>query len=142
MPSLQNSLVALFAFLATTSALPQAASSSDTASSTPTTSSAVETTTRIPDPLYPIGDGLAEGDLIPGANYSLIAALKASPNAVTRIAMLDDDQFVFDFLNPPDNPFANATGRGGSLINAFSITFPALVNSGMSMAVGFTKPCG
>jgi len=137
-----TSLLSFLAILKQGAALPQV-SGTGSGSSSPTTSSAVETSTRIPDPLYPLGTGMPYGEIAPGVNYSLIAALRASPNAVTRIAMLEDSDFVFDFLNPPtDNGFASLDGRGGSLINAFSSTFPALIDNGMAMAVGFTKPCG
>lgn len=144
MLSFQPAFLALFALPTTIYALPQAPSANIN-TSTPTTSTTIESTTRIPDPMYGAagGSGLSIGQVIPATNYSLIAALRASPNQVTRIALLEDSDFVFDFLNPPnENPFANQTGRGGSLINAFSVDFPALVDTGMAMAVGFTKPCG
>ncbi|KAI0750705.1 RmlC-like cupin [Daedaleopsis nitida] len=67
-----------------------------------------------------------------------VAALRAAPLQVDRVKILADDKdFVFDFLK------ANATkGGGGSTVGATAGNFPALVNNGMAMTVGFLGPCG
>jgi hypothetical protein len=57
-------------------------------------------------------------------------------------ALLPNSAFKFDFINPPEIPFAKLAGRGGTLVNAASITMPALIGNGASAAIGFTKPCG
>jgi hypothetical protein len=94
------------------------------------------------DPDFPLPQPLPFNGTIPGIDYDLIAKLRTSPNAVTRAALLPDSAFKFDFINPPNVPFARLQGRGGTLANAVSLTMPALIGNGASMAVGFTKPCG
>jgi hypothetical protein len=98
-------------------------------------------TTRVPDPEFPLPSPWPYGYKNPNINYELIAALKASPNHVTQTALLNDSDFMFDFMNPPSEA-SILEGRGGILVNAFSTDFPALVGNNMAMAVGFTKPCG
>lgn len=94
------------------------------------------------DPEFPIPQPLPFNGTVPGLDYALFAALKTSPNAVTRAALLPDSAFKFDFINPPDVPFARLEGKGGTLVNAISLTMPALVGNGAAAAIGFTKPCG
>jgi hypothetical protein len=94
------------------------------------------------DPDFPLIQPLAFNATLPGVDYDLIAKLRTSPNAVTRHALLPDEAFKFDFINPPDVPFVKLSGRGGTLVNALSLTMPALVGNGASAAIGFTKPCG
>ncbi|KAH6674910.1 RmlC-like cupin domain-containing protein [Halenospora varia] len=129
------SAVVTLAGLCSTSPTPES-------SVTLTSTSAKSSSTRGPDPEFPIPGEVPFNTTFPNTDYALIAALKTSPNAVTRTALLRDEQFKFDFLNPPAQGFATLEGRGGKLVNAFSITFPALVGNNMAMAVGFTKPCG
>jgi len=94
------------------------------------------------DPDFPILQPLPFNATIPGIDYDLIAKLRTSPNAVTRAALLPDSAFKFDFINPPNVPFAKLQGRGGTLTNAIGLTMPALIGNGAAMAVGFTEPCG
>ena len=94
------------------------------------------------DPDFPLFPALPYNATMPGVDYDLIAKLRTSPNAVTRHALLPDDAFKFDFINPPNNPFAKLEGRGGRLINAFGVTMPSLIGQGASAAIGFTEPCG
>lgn len=89
------------------------------------------------DPEFPIPQPLPFNATIPGVDYDLIARLRAAPNAIARIAMLRDEDFAFDFINPPKNSVVE--GRGGNLVNAVVSTMPALVENGMALAVGFTK---
>jgi len=72
--------------------------------------------------------------------------LKTAPTAVSRLALLSDDQFVFD-----TNPFRNgedmhhpgvSIGDGGRTINAFAGNFPAIIGHGISMTLGIIEPCG
>jgi hypothetical protein len=91
---------------------------------------------------FPIPQPLPFNATIPGVNYALIAALKDAPNAIARIALLEDSDFTFDFISPPDIFGAKLEGKGGTLVDAFSDTMPALTGNGMGLAVGFTKPCG
>jgi hypothetical protein len=94
------------------------------------------------DPDFPLIQPLAFNQTLPGVDYDLIAKLRTSPNAVTRHALLPDGAYKFDFINPPDIPFVKLSGRGGTLVNALSLTMPALIGNGASAAIGFTKPCG
>lgn len=94
------------------------------------------------DPDFPLPPALPFNTTIPGVDYDLIAKLRASPNAVTRHALLPDDAFKFDFINPRDIPFAQLKGRGGTLVNALGLTMPALIGNNAAAAIGFTKPCG
>lgn len=94
------------------------------------------------DPDFPLFPPLPYNTTVPGVDYDLIAKLRASPNGVTRHALLPDEAFQFDFINPPNNPFAKLEGRGGRLINAFGVTMPALIGQGASAGIGFTEPCG
>jgi len=60
---------------------------------------------------FPIPQPLPFNGTLPGVNYELIAKLRDAPSAVARIAMLDDKDFFFDFLNPPLN-IANTILQG------------------------------
>jgi len=91
---------------------------------------------------FPLPQPLPFNGTIPGVDYDLIAKLRTSPNQVTRHALLSDDAFKFDFINPPKIPFAKLQGKGGTLVNALSLTMPALIGNGAAAAIGFTKPCG
>lgn len=94
------------------------------------------------DPDFPLPPPLAFNQTLPGVDYDLIAKLRTSPNAVTRHALLPDSAYKFDFINPPNIPFSTLKGRGGTLVNALSLTMPALIGNGAAAAIGFTKPCG
>ena len=81
------------------------------------------------DPEFPLPQPLPFNATLPGVDYELFAKLKTSPNYVTRAALLPDDAFKFDFINPPNVPFAKLEGRGGTLVNALGLTMPALVGN-------------
>ncbi|KAJ7835530.1 RmlC-like cupin domain-containing protein [Mycena olivaceomarginata] len=70
----------------------------------------------------------------------LVADLRDAPTAVDRVNLLPkDSQFVFDFFDPA----AKATvGKGGKIVTANAATFPAVIDNGAAMAVGFLEPCG
>ncbi|KAE9378299.1 RmlC-like cupin [Stipitochalara longipes BDJ] len=92
---------------------------------------------------FPIPQPLPFNATLPGVNYELIAKLRDAPNAVARIAMLEDKDFFFDFISPPLNVAGTiAQGKGGKFIAASASNMPGLVDNGMAMAVGFTKACG
>ncbi|KAG4412326.1 hypothetical protein IFR04_014545 [Cadophora malorum] len=55
-------------------------------------------------PEFPLPPPLPFNGTIPGVDYDLIAKLKTSPNAITRIALLKDSDFAFDFISPPNIP--------------------------------------
>lgn len=74
-------------------------------------------------------------------NLDLIAALVTAPLQLDRIALLKDEDFSFDFRNPPGD-IQVATGNAGRVVVANRKTFPALIGTGSSMAMGFLGPCG
>jgi len=70
-----------------------------------------------------------------------VAQLRLAPTAVDRInALPDDKQFVFDFFNPPTT-VGIVTGAGGHTVAASSGNFPAVVDNGIAMTIGFLGPC-
>ena len=76
-------------------------------------------------------------------NLDLISKLELAPTAADRVntlLALGDDQFVYDFLAPPDG--ATTTGLGGHTVKSDRKTFPALIGTGVSMTLGFIGPCG
>ncbi|PVH83674.1 hypothetical protein DL98DRAFT_512864 [Cadophora sp. DSE1049] len=91
-------------------------------------------------PEFPLPPPLPFNGTIPGVDYDLIAKLKTSPNAVTRLALLKDTDFAFDFISPPNIPGIEFRGEGGFFVNAQGLSMPALIENGMSLSVAFTKP--
>ena len=69
-----------------------------------------------------------------------IALLTTAASEEDRIDLLSDSDFVFDFLNPPDN--AIVSGPDGRIIAAKRKTFPALVGNDVAMSIGILGPCG
>jgi oxalate decarboxylase/phosphoglucose isomerase-like protein (cupin superfamily) len=63
-----------------------------------------------------------------------------APTAKDRVALLTNTDFVFDFFNA--TPAAVTSGEDGSITLARRDTFPALVGSGLAMALGRIGPCG
>ncbi|OCH89623.1 RmlC-like cupin [Obba rivulosa] len=80
---------------------------------------------------------LAEGAADPGV-AQLVAQLRDAPTAVNRLALLQDGDFVFNFLNATTGV---TTGAAGHTVAASSSNFPALIDNGMAMTVGFLGPC-
>ncbi|KAF3901789.1 Spherulin-1A [Arthrobotrys entomopaga] len=74
-------------------------------------------------------------------NLDLIASLITAPLQLDRIALLKDEDFVFDFRNPPGE-IQVATGNAGRTVIANRKTFPALIGTGSGMSLGFLGPCG
>ncbi|THH00092.1 hypothetical protein EW026_g2390 [Hermanssonia centrifuga] len=68
-----------------------------------------------------------------------VASLRAAASNVDRIKLLQDNEFVFDFLHAA---VGETTGAGGHTVAASSTTFPALIGNGMAMTIGFLGPCG
>ncbi|KUJ07612.1 spherulin-1B [Mollisia scopiformis] len=77
-------------------------------------------------------------------NPTLFQELVLAPNAAARIALLTDDEFVFDFADPCKTTSKQGVtaGLGGETVRADHATFPALVGSGGSVTMGFLKGCG
>tara|TARA_R110002060_G_scaffold32924_2_gene43610 strand:- start:926 stop:1261 length:336 start_codon:yes stop_codon:yes gene_type:complete len=78
-------------------------------------------------PEFPLPPPLPFNGTIPGVDYDLIAKLKTSPNATTRIALLKDSDFAFDFISPPNIPGIEFKGEGGFFVNAQGLSMPALI---------------
>jgi hypothetical protein len=74
-------------------------------------------------------------------NIDLIHQFELPPTAVDRINLLNDTDFVFDFLAPPPGD-AITTDKGGHTVKADRKLFPALIGTGVSMTLGFIGPCG
>ncbi|KAK6533274.1 hypothetical protein TWF694_002227 [Orbilia ellipsospora] len=85
-----------------------------------------------PEPTY---TGRAYGQL------DLIAKLVTAPLQADRIALLRDEDFIFDFRNI-EGTIQVATGNAGRVVVANRKTFPALIGTGSGMAIGFLGPCG
>lgn len=75
------------------------------------------------------------------SGLTLFQQLVLAPNAVDRLALLKDEDFVFDFSD--NTRTAGVTkGDGGKIVRADHATFPALVGQGGAVAIGFLGPCG
>jgi len=74
-------------------------------------------------------------------NLELIASLITAPLQLDRVALLKDEDFVFDFRNPLGD-IQVATGNAGRTVVANRKTFPALIGTGSGMSMGFLGPCG
>ncbi len=74
-------------------------------------------------------------------NQTIIDALELAATAKDRVNLIPNDaDFVYDFnIAPPD---AITTGKGGHTVKADRKAFPALIGTGVSMTLGFLKPCG
>lgn len=83
----------------------------------------------------------------PPANQALIEKLELAATSVDRFTILaaeDPAHLKFDF-NLAANPPANASGpppAGGQVVVANRKNFPAVIDLGISNAVGFMNPCG
>jgi len=75
------------------------------------------------------------------ANLELISSLITAPLQLDRIALLKDQDFIFDFRNPLGK-IQVATGNAGRVVVANRKTMPALIGTGSAMAMGFLGPCG
>ncbi|KZV60340.1 RmlC-like cupin, partial [Peniophora sp. CONT] len=71
----------------------------------------------------------------------LVANLREAPTEVDRFRLVEDDQFLFDFVNP-NTTVGVTNGAGGHTVAATSENFPAVVGNGVSMTIGFLGPCG
>ena len=78
----------------------------------------------------------------PRDTKNLISQLLTASTEVERINILSQDSdFIFDFINPPNNK-TTSLGKGGQLVVANRGIFPALTGHGIAMAVGTIGPCG
>lgn len=72
---------------------------------------------------------------------ALISQLMTAATQVQRVELLEDKDFVFDFVNPPTLK-TTAAGKGGKSVTAHRGVFPALIGAGIGMTIGFIEPCG
>ncbi|KAH7317707.1 RmlC-like cupin domain-containing protein [Rhexocercosporidium sp. MPI-PUGE-AT-0058] len=81
----------------------------------------------------------------PRADLTLIQQLLLSPTSASRLSLLSDTDFKFNFndttLHGAGTPGVTS-GRGGRLVSANAATFPILLKQGGAMSVGFIGPCG
>ena len=71
-----------------------------------------------------------------------ITALRAAPNAVERLAILDKlppEQTIFDF---EQSTVGVTTGKDGMTVSATASNSPMLFGHNLAMTVGFLGPCG
>jgi len=78
-----------------------------------------------------------------GSAYAQLSAafvgeLRDAPTAPQRLAQLQDEDLVFDFLGATTGI---VVGAGGHTVAASSANFPAVIGNGISMTVGFLGPC-
>lgn len=73
------------------------------------------------------------------AQESLVVSLLESTTEVTRIALLPDDAFKFDFLNPPSTSMT--VGSGGFSSSANSETMPATIGNDVSISTQALASC-
>ncbi|KAL4247944.1 germin family protein [Abortiporus biennis] len=66
-----------------------------------------------------------------------VATLKVANSAVTKVGLLNDTDFVFDFVKN-----RKPGGAGGTLVLANEANFPILTDNGLAMAVALLEPCG
>ncbi|KAK6539409.1 hypothetical protein TWF694_009634 [Orbilia ellipsospora] len=124
--------LALLAFAATTVLAAPAAEPAPVPNKVEKRQAATAVLGEEPSPTY---TGRAYG------NLELIASLVTAPLQLDRIALLKDEDFIFDFRNPPGE-IQVATGNGGRTVIANRKTLPALIGTGSGMTMGFLGPCG
>ena len=61
----------------------------------------------------------------------LISRLRQAPTSDDRLALLDDSQLLFDFLNPPSGI---VTGPGGSTVAASSANYLPVIGNNIAMS--------
>lgn len=76
----------------------------------------------------------------PTKGIDIIALLTTAASEEDRIDLLNDSDFVFDFLNPPAGSIIS--GPDGRIIAAKRKNFPALVGNNIAMSIGILGPCG
>ncbi|KAL8997019.1 MAG: hypothetical protein Q9169_003609 [Polycauliona sp. 2 TL-2023] len=111
------------------------------------TGTAVPTSNGTDDSYLGSPIGTATASAIPPAdtsvanNLDVISQLLLAPKAVDRIELIPrDTSFKFDFDTPPADTLSQ--GKGGRTVRADRKSFPPLIGTGASMALGFLGPCG
>lgn len=75
----------------------------------------------------------------------LDTALDEAVTQVQRIAMLQDSDFIFDFLHPNmvgSTTPGEASGPDGHIVTASTLNMPALISEDVSLSLGSIGPCG
>jgi hypothetical protein len=78
-----------------------------------------------------------------GSSYAqlsadFVASLRNAGTAPERLALLKDEDLLFDFNNASSGV---VMGAGGHTVESSSLNFPAVVGNGVSMTIGFLGPC-
>lgn len=76
----------------------------------------------------------------PTKGIDIVALLTTAASEEDRVDLLNDSDFVFDFLNPPAGSIVS--GPDGRIIAAKRKSFPALIGSDIAMSIGILGPCG
>ncbi|KAL8854912.1 MAG: hypothetical protein Q9221_000419 [Calogaya cf. arnoldii] len=99
-----------------------------------TSGSSTDTATASSSAVAPADTSIANDPMI-------IGQLLLSAKAVDRINLIPKDtSFKFDFKAPPADTLSE--GKGGRTVRADRMSFPPLIGTGASMALGFLGPCG
>ncbi|KAL8905040.1 MAG: hypothetical protein Q9171_006829 [Xanthocarpia ochracea] len=134
----QGSILPALSDLSTASPGPSTISATVTASSVPTVTSTLGSST---DTATLSGSAIAPADTSIANNPAIIEQLVLAAKAVDRFDIIPlDTSFKFDFDNPPED--TKSEGKGGRTVRADRKSFPPLIGTGASMALGFLGPCG
>ncbi|KAL8675281.1 MAG: hypothetical protein Q9168_000402 [Polycauliona sp. 1 TL-2023] len=124
-----SSTVAAATALVTGTAIPTSNGTYDS-----TSGSSIGTATASASAIAPADTSIAN-------NAAVIGQLLLAAKAVDRIKLIPQDtSFKFDFDAPPADTLSE--GKGGRTVRADRKSFPPLVGTGASMALGFLGPCG
>ncbi|KAK6527455.1 hypothetical protein TWF694_004444 [Orbilia ellipsospora] len=107
----------------------------------PSSQGSIPETTPVPVP-HKVGkrqEGLEQPEAY--GDLEFIARLISAPLQADRVFLLRDEDFIFDFQNPPGDLNVE-TGDSGRIVVANRKTMPALIGTGSGMSVGFLGPCG
>ena len=72
----------------------------------------------------------------------MIRNLTTAATQAQRIALLSDNDFIFDFANIIPGQAGVGTGKDGHTVGANAGNMPALIGEGVSLTLGFIGPCG
>ncbi|KAL8863480.1 MAG: hypothetical protein Q9178_000161 [Gyalolechia marmorata] len=136
------SLLPLLALSAPQGGILPSLSDISTASPGPSTTIATVAASSVPT-VNPTSSSsaIAPADTSIANNPAVIEQLVLAAKAVDRFDLIPlDTSFKFDFDNPPED--TKSEGKGGRTVRADRKSFPPLIGTGASMALGFLGPCG
>jgi oxalate decarboxylase/phosphoglucose isomerase-like protein (cupin superfamily) len=69
----------------------------------------------------------------------LVAELRLAPGQEDQIALLSDDNFIFNFMT---STTGISTGSAGRTVAGSAENYPGVIGNGIAMTIGFLDPCG